>query len=114
MPVRARSRSSISAMICLPDRLMSGSSSSSGSTPSRVKPPSRASAGGSSTSVDSTSVADVREVVELGDQRSDERRLQLGEQRADARDQRQRLLEADEVAWPGRAEGRPRDQPLEI
>ena len=51
MPVRARSRSSISAITCLPDRLMWRRSSSSGSTPSRIMPPSRASAPGSSTSV---------------------------------------------------------------
>ncbi len=48
MPVRARSCSSISAISCLPDRLMWRSSSSAVSNPSRTYPPSRASAGGSS------------------------------------------------------------------
>jgi hypothetical protein len=48
MPVRTRSCSSISAITCLPERLMCRSSSSAVSTPSRMKPPSRASAGGSS------------------------------------------------------------------
>ncbi len=51
MPVRARSRSSISAITCRPERLMVFRSSSSGSMPSRVNPPSRANAGGSSMSV---------------------------------------------------------------
>ena len=51
MPVRSRSAVSMSAMICRPDRLTARSSSISGSKPSRVNPPSRASAGGSSSSV---------------------------------------------------------------
>ena len=44
---------------------MSRSSSSSGSTPSRIAPPSRASAGGSSSSVALERVAEVGQVVEL-------------------------------------------------
>ena len=51
MPVRSRSRVSISAMICLPERLIVRRSSSSRSTPSRTIPPSRASAGASSRTV---------------------------------------------------------------
>ena len=101
-------------MICLPDRLIVRSSSSSASTPSRVKPPSRASAGGSSTSVASIALAHVGQIVELGDERAHERRLELGQHRPDARNRRQRLLQADEIARPGRAERRARDQPLEI
>ena len=54
MPVRARSPASISAMTCLPERLIVRSSSTSGSKPSRTKPPSRASAGGSSMMAAST------------------------------------------------------------
>ena len=115
MPVRARSRSSISAMICLPERLIARSSSSSRSTPSRAKPPSRASAGGSSTSVASIASRTSDEIVELGDERADERRLQLGEHACGrAGSTVERLLEADEIARSGGAERRARDQPLEI
>ena len=46
MPVRARSRSSMAAIVLRPPRLTSRSSSSSGSTPSRMTPPSRTVAGG--------------------------------------------------------------------
>ena len=93
---------------------MPRSSSSSGSTPSRVKPPSRASAGGSSIERALDRVAHVDEIVELGEQRADERRLQVGEHGAHARNHGQRLLEADQIARPGGAERRARDQPLEI
>ena len=58
--------------------------------------------------------ADVREVVELGDERSHERRLQLAEHRAHPRHDAERLPEADEVAWSGGAEGGTRDEPLEV
>ena len=54
MPVRARSASSIAAMCSRPERLISRSASRSASTPSRIMPPSRASAGGSSTSADAS------------------------------------------------------------
>ncbi len=59
-------------------------------------------------------VAHVGQVVELGDQRADERRLEAGEHGPDAGDQRQRLLEADQIARSGGAERRPRDQALQI
>ena len=55
--MRSRSRSSIAAIVARPPRLVERSSSSSGSTPSRITPPSRRSAGGSSTRVLSTSWA---------------------------------------------------------
>ena len=104
MPVRARSRSSISAITCLPERLMSRSSSSSGSTPSRMKPPSRANAGGSSTSVRSMQVAHVGEVVELREQAAEQRRLHVVEQQPHARDRRERLPQRHEIARTGGAE----------
>ena len=63
-------------MSCLPDRLIVLSSSSPASTPSRVNPPSRASAGGSSIERGLDAVADVAQIVELGDERLDERRAQ--------------------------------------
>ncbi len=55
--MRARSRSSIAAMVARPPRLVDRSSSSSGSMPSRTKPPSRTRAGGSSTRVRAISSA---------------------------------------------------------
>ena len=54
MPVRSRSAFSSAAMCCFASRLMDRSSSSTGSTPSRMHPPSWAATGGSSTSVAST------------------------------------------------------------
>ncbi len=65
MPVRERSACSISAITCLPDRLTCRSSSSSRSTPSRIMPPSRASAGGSSTSTDVEPRPQLGQIVEL-------------------------------------------------
>ena len=102
-------------MTCLPDRLMVRSSSSSASTPSRVKPPSRASAGGSSTSVDSMRVAHVREIVELG-QRAIERAAPADRPGRVRRrgTTRERLLQTDEIARTGGAERGAGHQPLEV
>ena len=116
MPVRARSRSSISAMTCLPERLIVAQLVELG--------------------VDAVAdeAAVARERRRLVDQRAprsrrgrrrrssssatserDERRLQLGEQRrARAGSTAERLLQADEIARPGGAERRARDQPLEV
>ena len=55
--MRARSRSSIAAIVARPPRLVPRSSSSSGWTPSRTKPPSRTSPGGASTRVRAISSA---------------------------------------------------------
>ena len=49
-------------------------------------------------------VADVDQIVELAFERAHQRRLQLGEDDADAGDAQNRLLEADEVARSGRTE----------
>ena len=112
--MRARSRSSISAMTCLPERLIVRSSSSSA-----VDAVAREAAVARERRrlVDERAldrVAHVGEIVELGDERADERRLQLGEHGADARHDRERLLQADEIARAGRAERGARDQPLEV
>ena len=93
---------------------MPRSSSSSASTPSRITPPSRATAGGSSTSVAIELVAQVGEIVELGDQARDERRLQLGQEHAHARHGGNRLPQRDQIARPGDAERRARDEPLDV
>ena len=115
MPVRARSRSSISAMTCLPERLIVRSSSSS-----RID----AVAGEAAVARERRRLVDQRrldrvahvgEIVELGDQRADERRLQLARARCVTRGiDGQRLLQADQIARPGGAERGARDQPLEI
>ena len=59
-------------------------------------------------------VAEVGEIVELGDEAPDERRLQLGEEHAHARHGGNRLSQRDEVARPGDAERRARDEPLDV
>ena len=79
-----------------------------------MMPPSRATAGGSSTSVRVELVAQVGEVVELGDEAPDERRLQLVEQHAHARHGRDRLPQRDEVARTGGAERGARDEALDV
>ena len=89
-------------------------SSSSGSTPSRIAPPSRASAGGSSTMRRADLVAHLGEVVQLADEAPDERRLQLVEQHAHARDGDERLPQRDEIARAGGAERRARDEALDV
>ena len=59
-------------------------------------------------------VAHVGEIVELRDQRADERGLQLGEQRAQPGDDRHGLLQAEEVARAGGSERDAGDQAIEI
>ena len=75
-PVRARSASSIAAIAALPPRLIARSSSSSASTPSRMTPPSRACSGRLVDDRALDRVADVGEVVDLGHQAGEQRRLQ--------------------------------------
>ena len=58
-------------------------------------------------------VAHVDQIVERADERSRQRRLAAIEERR-PRHGRNRLLEADEIARPGIAERRARDEPLEI
>ncbi len=114
MPVRARSRSSISAITCLPERLIAFSSSSPASTPSRVKPPSRASAGGSSTSV--ASIAS-RTSARSSSPATSERTSGACRSARTVRTRGttgERLLEADQIARARRAERGAGDQPLEI
>ena len=82
--------------------------------PSRVKPPSRANAAGSSISARSISARSVRKVVELGDQAAQERRLHLREQHRQAGNRRQRQPQRDQIARTGGAERGARDQPLEV
>ena len=82
------------------------SSSSPASTPSRVNPPSRASAGGIVDQRGLDAVADVAQVVELGDERSDERRLRSASTVAHPGNDRKRLLQTDQIARPRRAERR--------
>ena len=93
---------------------MSRSASRSASTPSRIMPPSRASAGGSSTSADAsasrTSARSSSSPTRLPDQR---RRHRL-EHQPDARDRGQRLAQRDQVARAGRADRHAADEPLEI
>ena len=79
-----------------------------------MKPPSRASRGRLVHQRALDLVAHVGEIVELGDQRADERRLEVGQHGAHAGNDHERLLEADQVARPGGAERRAGDQPLEI
>src|SRR3989442_3517082 len=59
-------------------------------------------------------IADVDELVELGDERPHERRLQLRQHRAHTRHDHERLLQADEIARARRPERRARDEALEI
>ena len=93
---------------------MSRRSSSSASTPSRIAPPSRATAGGSSTSVALERVAEIGEIVELRDQAAHQRRLQVVEQQPDARNGGDRLAQRDEIARTGGAERGAADQPLHV
>ena len=94
---------------------MAFSSSSSASMPSRVKPPSRANAGGSSMSVRSIEIAHVGQLVELGEQAAAAAAPASSRQRGPhARDGRQRLPQRHEVARAGRAERRARHEPLEV
>jgi hypothetical protein len=59
-------------------------------------------------------VADVCQVVELGDEASDQRRLELLQHHAHARDGRDRLAQRYQVARAGGAERRAPDQPLDV
>ena len=114
MPVRARSASSISAMRCLPPRLMPRRSSSSGVD---AVADDAAVARDQRRLVEQRAVervADVGEIVELGDQAADERRLELVEHHAHARHRGDRLAQRHEIARPGRAERGARDQPLDV
>ena len=114
MPVRARSASSISAMRCLPDRLMPRRSSSSASTPSRIAPPSRARAGGSSSERRRAPARRSARSSSSATQAANERRLKLLQQHAQARHGRERLPQRDEVTRACRAERAPGHQPLHV
>ena len=114
MPVLARSPSSISAMTCLPDRLMRRRSSTSLSKPSRTKPPSRASAGGSSAIAWSIHCAEIRQVVELAGQAAEQRRLAIAQQQREPGRRRQRARQRHQVARSRRRQRDPGDQSLEI
>ena len=114
MPVRARSASSISAMRCLPDRLMPRRSSSSGSTPSRTTPPSRATSRRFVEQRPIELLAQVREIVQLGEEARHERSLHLAEQHPHARHCRDRLAQRHEIARACRAERRAGDEPLDV
>ena len=59
-------------------------------------------------------VADVAEVVELGDERLEERRAEGGQQLAHPRNDRKRLLQTHQIARPGRPERRLRHQAFEV
>ena len=59
-------------------------------------------------------VAHVSEIVELAEQRADERCFARPERHARAGYRRNRLLQSDQVARPGAAERRPGDQALEV
>ena len=114
MPVRARSASSISAMRCLPPRLMPRSSSSSAID---AVADHAAVARDERRLVDQRAVervAHVDEVVELGDEAPDQRRLELLEHHPHARDGGDRLAQRHQVARTGGAERRARDQPLDV
>ena len=89
-------------------------SSISGSTPSRMTPPSRASAGGSSSSVRSSSLAQIGQVVEFGGEAAHERRLELVEQHANAGHGGKRLPERDEIPRAGGTECGAGNEPLDV
>ena len=59
-------------------------------------------------------VAHVGQIVEPADQAADQRRLEFLEHHPDARDRGDRLAQRHEVARPGRAERRARDQPFDV
>ena len=59
-------------------------------------------------------VANIGEIVELGQQAAHQRRLTLVEQQPDARHGLQRLPQRHQIARPGRAERDAADQPLEV
>ena len=60
-------------------------------------------------------LADISQVVELGEQRADERRAEVAQQDARTRGMTdERFLEPDEIAGPGCAECRAGDETLEI
>ena len=59
-------------------------------------------------------VAHIGQVVELGGQRAHQRRLEIGEQRPQAGDERDRLLQPDEVARAGGPHRRLGDESLEV
>ena len=113
--MRARSRSSISAITCLPERLIVRSSSSSRIDAVAREP---AFARERRRIVDERrfdQLADVRQVVELRDAAS--RRAAPADPRAPSAARgidRERLLQADQVARTGGAQRGPGDQPLEI
>ena len=56
----------------------------------------------------------IREIVELGDQAADERRLQMLEQHPDSGHGRKRLAQRHQVARPGRPERRARHETLHV
>ena len=59
-------------------------------------------------------VAHVREIVELGDEASHERRLHVLEHQTHARDGGDRLAQRDEVARTGGSQGRARDEAFDV
>ncbi len=59
-------------------------------------------------------VANVHEIVQLGEQRPDERRLQVRQHGPEPRDDGERVLQADEIARARGAESGAGDEPLEI
>ena len=125
MPVRSRSRTSISRILPLPPSDSSLSSSSSREKPRRTKPPSRHCAGGSSASVRAISAAtspqspsSVAGSSSSSGMRQPRRGVEAVEGRVDERAHLGQLAEAarqrHQVARRGHAERRAPGEPLEV
>ena len=112
--MRARSRSSIAAIVARPPRLVPRSSSSSGSTPSRTKPPSRTSAGRGVHQGAGDLVGEVEGRVELLRLLAQERGQAVDEGLGRGGQRPQGLAEGHEVPRPRRAQGDPAEDAVEV